>query len=118
MGVNLNDLVPELRPLVTQLLDKCAARNVRMVPNQTLRSPAQQAKYWRQSRSLVEINQAIAMLRAAGASYLADVLESVGPQSGDEVTKVLPGNSWHQWGEAIDCFWEVDGKAEWSTTKK
>jgi len=28
-----------------------------------------------------------------------------------------PGISWHQWGEAIDFFWLVDGKAEWSATK-
>jgi len=27
----------------------------------------------------------------------------------------LPGVSWHQWGEAVDCFWLVHGKAEWST---
>jgi hypothetical protein len=66
----------------------------------------------------VQINAAIAMLRQNGASYLADVLDSVGAQNGDEVTKVLPGNSWHQWGEAVDCFWEVNGEAEWSTVKK
>jgi hypothetical protein len=89
-----------------------------MVPSQTVRTPEQQAKLWRQSRSLVEINQAIATLRNSGASYLAEVLDSVGPQHGDEVTKVLPGNSWHQWGEALDCFWEVNGAAVWSTTKK
>lgn len=89
-----------------------------MVPNESVRSPSQQAIYWRQSRSTIEINQAIAMLRSRGASYLTEVLEGVGPQHGDEVTRVLPGNSWHQWGEAVDCFWEVDGHAEWSTTKK
>lgn len=89
-----------------------------MVPSQSVRTPEQQARYWRQSRSVVEINQAIAMLRSSGAAYLAEVLESVGPQHGDEVTKVLPGNSWHQWGEAVDCFWEVNGAAVWSTTKK
>lgn len=40
------------------------------------------------------------------------------PQHGDHVTDAAPGLSWHQWGEALDCFWVVDGKAEWSTTKK
>ena len=118
MGIRTNDLVPQFRDLVGQLLQNCLARGVQMVPTEGLRTPMQQAKYWRQSRSIVEITAAIGMLRSNGASFLADVLDSVGPQNGDEVTKVLPGNSWHQWGEAIDCFWEVDGKAEWSTAKK
>jgi peptidoglycan LD-endopeptidase CwlK len=33
------------------------------------------------------------------------------------VTNALPGLSWHQWGEALDCFWVVDGAAEWSTRR-
>jgi hypothetical protein len=118
MAAKLNDLVPEFRDKVSTLLANCLAKGIRMVPNEGLRTPAQQAIYWRQSRSIVEINNAIANLRSSGAPYLADILESVGPRHGDEVTKVLPGNSWHQWGEAIDCFWEVDGRAEWSTTRK
>jgi hypothetical protein len=118
MAASLNDLVPELRVKVSDVLAKCLAGGVRLVPNETVRTPAQQAIYWRQSRSLTEINQAIDKLREEGATYLAGVLEGVGEQHGDPVTQVLPGNSWHQWGEALDCFWEVDGHAEWSTTKK
>ena len=45
-------------------------------------------------------------------------LESVGPQNGAHVTNAPPGYSWHQWGEAMDCFWLVNGNAEWSTRKK
>jgi Fungal chitosanase of glycosyl hydrolase group 75/D-alanyl-D-alanine carboxypeptidase len=118
LSASLNDLVPEFRTKVDDLLAKCVARGVRMVPNETVRTPAQQAIYWRQSRSTSQINDKIDMLRSEGASYLAGVLDEVGPQHGDPVTQVLPGNSWHQWGEAIDCFWEVDGEAEWSTTRK
>jgi hypothetical protein len=118
MAASLNDLATEFRSKVSELLQKCADRGAQMVPNESVRSPEQQAIYWRQSRSTSQINQAIAMLKSEGASYLAGVLEAVGPQHGDEVTQVLPGNSWHQWGEAVDCFWEVNGQAEWSTTKK
>jgi hypothetical protein len=57
-------------------------------------------------------------LRAEGANFLAHCLESVGPQHRDPVTNALPGFSWHQWGEAVDCFWLLDGRAEWSTTRK
>ncbi|GLI22128.1 hypothetical protein GGQ86_000571 [Xanthobacter flavus] len=118
MSVKINDLVEPFRDQVAQLLARCEARGIRMVPTETLRTPWQQAIYWRQSRSIVEIRAAVEQLRGEGASFLAEVIEAVGPRNGDEVTRALPGNSWHQWGEAIDCFWEVDGKAEWSTVKK
>ena len=118
MVARLNDLVPGFRDKVGELLQNCAAQGVIMVPSEGVRAPRQQAIYWRQSRSIIEINDAIAMLRRDGAPFLARELEAVGPHHGDEVTKVLPGNSWHQWGEAVDCFWQVDGRAEWSTTKK
>src|SRR6185369_14731386 len=65
-----------------------------------------------------EIALKIASLRDQGAPFLAHCLESVGPQSGDPVTNAIPGLSWHQWGEAMDCVWIVDGAAEWSTTRK
>ncbi len=57
-------------------------------------------------------------LRDAGAEFLALCIESVGPQSGPHVTDAPPGLSWHQWGEAFDSFWLVNGDAEWSTTRK
>ena len=62
-------------------------------------------------------------IRDRSATVLAtdidtDCLQSVGPQHGAHVTDALPGFSWHQWGEAVDCFWLLDGKAEWSTSKK
>ena len=118
MGVKLSDLVPDFRSKVEDLLSKCAAQDVRMVPTFTLRAPAEQAVFWRQSRSIVEINQAIAMLRDQGAAYLAGVLDGVGPHNGPHVTNALPGNSWHQWGEALDCMWEVDGHFIDSDTRK
>ena len=34
------------------------------------------------------------------------------------MTNAIPGLSWHQWGEAVDCFWLLDNKAEWSTRKQ
>ncbi len=72
----------------------------------------------RQSRSIEEIQEAIRKLEQRGALFLAHVLHSVGPQFGDHVTDALPGLSWHQWGEAVDCFWFLDGQAEWSTREK
>lgn len=88
-----------------------------MRPYDGLRDPFSQAKLWRQSRSGEQIQLQILKFRNQGAEFLAHCLSSVGPQQGDPVTNALPGLSWHQWGEAVDCFWLVDGKAEWRTKR-
>lgn len=86
---------------------------LRMVPFYTARTPWEQARLWRQSRASGQINQTIEQLWNAEAGYLADVIDSVGPQYGRHVTNAIPGKSWHQWGEAIDCFLDKDGEAVW-----
>lgn len=106
-----------LDPLFTKklglLLANCAANGVIMRPYFGLRDCLTQAKLWRQSRAAEEIAAKIAELRAAGATYLAACLEEAGPQRGKMVTKAIPGLSWHQWGEAVDSFWFVNGAAAW-----
>jgi hypothetical protein len=84
-----------------------------MIPYCSLRTPIQQAKYWRQSRGSKEIKFAIDMLNSEGAFFLAKTLKDVGPQYGRNVTSALPGLSWHQWGEALDCFSLLNEKANW-----
>lgn len=116
MAADVNLLVPDFRNKVTTLLQNCLNRGIEMRPNEGLRSPFTQAKYWRQSRTKEAIKKKIAELRSEGADFLAHCLESVGPQHGDPVTNALPGLSWHQWGEALDCFWVVKGKAVWDLT--
>lgn len=117
MPKDLALLDPAFRTKLIDLLAACVCRGVEMVPYETLRDPWTQARYWRQSRSLTEINAKIADLRGKGAPFLADIIESVGPQSGKPVTNAIPGLSWHQWGEAADCYWKVNGGAEWSSSK-
>jgi peptidoglycan L-alanyl-D-glutamate endopeptidase CwlK len=112
---DLKDLVPDFRGPMTKLLDKLKKRGIEMRPYHTLRDPLEQARLWRQSRTAAEIEQQIARFRAAGAGFLAHCIEAAGPQHGDPVTNALPGLSWHQWGEAVDCMWVVDGRAKWST---
>lgn len=118
MPVDLNQLTPAFRSKIADLLNRCKAKGFEMRPYMALRTPQEQAKLWRQSRSTEEINQKIAYFNENGAPYLASVLNNIGPQHGKEVTKAPPGLSWHQWGEAVDCFWLVNGGAEWSATKK
>jgi hypothetical protein len=86
-----------------------------MVPYFAMRSPFDQAKLWRQSRSAAEVDARIQSLKDQNAPFLAHCLESVGPQHGPPVTNAIPGYSWHQWGEACDCYWLRNGAADWST---
>lgn len=118
MAADLNQLQPEFRDKAVMLLNHCLQEGVIMRPNFTIRTPFEQARLWRQSRSSEQIQEKIAELKSRGAPFLAFCIESVGPQHGDPVTNAIPGLSWHQWREALDCFWLVDGKAEWSAMRK
>ena len=118
MGIDTTALTPEFNSKLTDLLAACQDQGVEMRPYFGIRTPFEQAKLWRQSRTREEINKKIAELQDKGAPFLGHCLESVGPQNGPYVTNALPGLSWHQWGEAVDCFWVVAGQAEWSTVKK
>ena len=115
MARDLESLTLEFHNATSQLLANCLELGIEMVPFCTLRSPQAQAVLWRQSRSVAEVMEGIERLRSGGAPWLAEVLDGVGPQLGKgEVTKALPGLSWHQWGEAVDCYWLRDGKAQWN----
>ena len=97
-------LEPDFRESVIRLLAHCEKRGHILRPFFTVRDVYEQARLWRQSRPWPQIETAINDLTLAGAVWLASVLESVGPQSGKWATNALPGQSWHQHGEALDCF--------------
>lgn len=114
MSRDVDLLIPTFHADLDRLVAACAADGVKMVPYYTERTPEEQAILWRQSRPTSTVNASIAMMRDAGAPYLAGVLEGVGPRNGPHVTGARPGESWHQYGEAVDCYWDVGGRAEWS----
>jgi hypothetical protein len=118
MSRDLADLNADFRPTVETLLRNCRDRGCEMRPFFTLRSAAEQAILWRQSRPSQQINAKIAELEQAGAPFLAQVIRDVGPANGRHVTNAIPGLSWHQWGEAVDCFWLLDDEAEWSSRRR
>lgn len=111
---SLKYLTVEFKDNIEELLSLCGMENVCMVPYNTLRTPIQQVKYWRQSRSWNEIKKSIDMLKEEKAYWLSEILFDVGPQYGRWATDSLPGLSWHQWGEAVDCFSLIGGKANWN----
>lgn len=114
MPADLNQLIPEFQDKVEALLERCKSKGLIMRPICTIRTPQEQAKLWRQSRTSEEIRAKCSEIRKNGGAFLADLIESVGPCNGPQVTKVIPGYSWHQWGEAVDCVWVKEGKAEWN----
>jgi hypothetical protein len=102
----LQDLVPEFRKLAEKLIQNCAARGVIMRPFFTLRGPAVQGKLWCQSRSAEQIRVEIQNLKSQKAKYLASFLNPKFGSMGRWASNAIPGLSWHQWGEAIDCYVE------------
>lgn len=118
MSRSLADLEPKFRQAVELVLHECLRQGVAMRPFYTLRLPREQAVLWRQSRTQEQVKRKIQELRSGGAEYLASILEDVGPQFGRWATNAIPGYSWHQWKRAIDCYWLVNGRAEWSTRKQ
>lgn len=111
----LLNLEAQFQKAVRDMLAECRNAGFELRPYMTLRSPDEQARLWRQSRALEEIRAEIDRLRNGGATFLAACIERVGPQAGRHVTNALPGLSWHQWGEAVDCVVIENGKAVWDT---
>lgn len=118
MSRDLNYLEKTFKKRVETLLDECEKEGFSMVPYRTWRSPETQAKLWRQSRPTWKINQRIEKLESLGFFRPAQALRFVGPSSGPHVTNAIPGMSWHQFGEAVDCYWNIDGNAIWSVERK
>lgn len=113
MARDLTLLEDDFETQVGHLLAGLLRDGYHMRPFFTLRTPWEQARLWRQSRTTQEIHNVAAMLAREGAPFLREALVSVGPQMGRWATNALPGQSWHQWGEAVDCFVLEHGKAVW-----
>lgn len=115
MSADLSDLVPAFRTKVDAALAQLAGENLVFVPFNTRRDPVTQAAYWRRSRSAAAVQQQIEALRAQGCRFMVACFEKAGPQKpGPWATNALPGLSWHQYGEAVDCYLEgADGHPNW-----
>ncbi len=86
-----------------------------MKPYSLYRDPIKQSGLWRQSRPSWQVRAKIEELHSKGAHFLADSIDLAGPSSGPHVTNAYGGLSWHNWGEASDCYWQVNGRAVWDT---
>lgn len=111
---SLSELDSDFAATLKVVLEDCLKKGYKMVPYDGIRPPIVQGGYWRRSRSASVVQKKISDLRAAGADFLASAIEDAGPQNGNWATNAIPGYSWHQWGEGVDCYWEKDGKVEWN----
>ena len=109
----LAGLTPQMADLTQQLVEACAKKGVDLLVYCGRRTVEEQARIWRQSRQADKINGKQANLSQLGYRWLAKVLSEVGPQHGPHVTNAGPGESWHQYGEAIDAVPMIGGKPLW-----
>lgn len=79
----------------------------------TLRSPWEQAILWRRGRSAETVRETVDHLLAEDAVWIAGCLSVVGPQFGSFRTKALPGQSWHQYGKALDLLVRDNSLFDW-----
>ena len=106
MAIDLSLLDPQLANKIPQLIENCRDKGATYVPYFGLRTPQMQADLWRQSRSTQEVNQAIEKFLNAGAEFLASCFTQRPPVTGPWATSALPGYSWHNYGKAVDMYFE------------
>ena len=82
----------------------------------TIRDLKTQAKLWRQSRSTEEIYILVRKMEREGAPYISYIIDKVGKQHGRWATNCIPGQSWHNWNLAVDCFVKNEqNRSVWSS---
>lgn len=115
----ITDLIPEMAMKVKDMIDICSDHGMEIMCYCTYRSPQEQAKLYRQSRTLAEVQAKAQSMRERGFERLAQILLEVGPVPGvlgKHVTMAGPGESWHCYRRAADCVPLVGGKAMWNNS--
>ena len=113
-GVAGFGLDPAFASNLETLLSHCRSGGFEFRVAQGLRSPQKQAQYYCQwnQRSAADIDRAAQGLRDKGAPWIAAVLAAFRdtPRQADWETDAMPGEGWHQWGLAADCYCYSGGK--------
>ena len=110
----LDDLVPEVQERAGRVVEVCNQVGVDLLIYCTLRPLEEQARLYRQSRSWALIKEKILAFKNRGYSFLADILDGIGPCNGAHVTNAAPGESWHNYAEAWDAVPLIGGKPAWN----
>jgi len=112
---DLNDLKPEVRLKAEKVLSLCQGSGIDLLIYCTLRSMEEQARLYRQGRTLAAIqDRADALDHDFQRPDLAEILIGVGPQAGrHKRTWAGPGQSYHNYGLAFDGVPLQHGKPIW-----
>lgn len=112
----LRVLFPPFREKLEEVIAELRLNQIEVLVHCTLRTVDEQARIWRSTRTTLEVVQKIDKLRARGFGFLADVIERVGPQQGvlgKHKTLAGPGESFHNYGMAVDLVVMDGGKPDW-----
>ncbi|MBV8252044.1 MAG: M15 family metallopeptidase [Chitinophaga sp.] len=110
----LDLLTDEFGAIAEKVLENCRQQGIIMIPYEKLRTPAIQANYWKTGRQETDIQETRKRLLQENCQFLLACIDNGKPLQRDkQLTNALPGNSWHQWGEAMDCYWLYNGQKIW-----
>lgn len=115
---DLSDLLPEMAAKARDFLAGTEMAGLDVLIYCTRRSLTEQARLFRQGRSLAQIRARARELESQFERRdLAEILMGVGPQHGARIlTNAAPGQSLHNYGAAFDCVPLVEGRPYWHTT--
>lgn len=118
---DLSDLHPDMLPLAARFLEFCAARSLTVKIYGTLRTHEEQARLYRQGRTLPVIKDGaqklLRLLRPDLAQILMDGALADPPVGERIVTRALPGQSPHEYGLAFDAVPTLNGILLWDDSK-
>lgn len=106
-------LTSELRDKVELLRDHCKGRGFTLGISTTVRGPDVQARLWCRSLTPEDVARRRGFI-ASAAPRIAALLKPEYSALGPRMTAHLPGQSWHQLGEALDVYADLGGKAIWN----
>lgn len=113
-GVAGFGLDPTFADQLATLLMTCRAAGFEFRVSQGLRTPQKQAAYYCQwvKHPVADVDAAVQKLRDRDAPWLADMLSGFRDitRTNRWLTNALPGEGWHQWGLAADCYCFENGK--------
>ncbi|CAB4143050.1 hypothetical protein UFOVP434_68 [uncultured Caudovirales phage] len=103
-----NDLIYPFRIQIEKVIKNLVKKKINAFPVVTLEGPLVQARKFCAGRTNLQISTAIEGFSLMGCPNLQKIMEIAfselrkNRKIGQKLTNNLPGQSWHQWGEAVD----------------